>query len=577
MKLIYFLLLVTIVTELSAQGPVIEGMYLPVRGTRIEQVYDTTAVALDIPSKGENQVWDYSNKFVNILDTFELATDYPESTPYFSHYPEATHASFLRAPFGFGDSLWLYFIVDTAGINNIGMYGKTGFGPDTNIYVNPSELMMPSSVWYGREVVDSSVMTTFINYLGTDAKYVMTSYKTLTGEGYGSLTTPIGSFDDVILGTERIHRIDSVFPDINGDGVYDNGFQLSDSWSVRYNFLRNNTFGSTHLMQLKADEQETVIDYGWYTLPVDFGSIRGNVFENETNTPVQGGEALLYREHSNFSKDDILARAPIDANGYYQFDSIPYGEYRIAARANKAMYPTAYTTYIGDTVNWLNTVPIITSGDTSNNNDITMRYYNDHSGSGFFYGYIDLDMSVGQRSGNPVPGIDIIVEEDPEGVPVLQLTTDDNGYFDISSLEPGNYKLWVDVPGLDMAGTYSFEITNDEMIPDLNFTIGIDSIYPEYQVGIYESYSDFNRQIEVYPNPIEEEAFFAMNFDYDSKASIEVYSLNGGLVYRDEFNVYANHQKQMRLDFERMKLSTGTYLIKIQTEKEILRTNIVKY
>ena len=122
MKPIISAALLSFISLVTFSQTTIEGTYLPVKNTRILQVWDTAATTMPIPTIGVNQIWDYSAAFGSISDTFELAVKDPISTPHVAHFPDATHASFLRSPFELADSLWLYFTVDTVGIKNLGYY-----------------------------------------------------------------------------------------------------------------------------------------------------------------------------------------------------------------------------------------------------------------------------------------------------------------------------------------------------------------------------------------------------------------------------------------------------------------------
>ncbi|MBT6515098.1 MAG: carboxypeptidase regulatory-like domain-containing protein, partial [Crocinitomicaceae bacterium] len=345
----------------------IEGTYLPVVNTRIQQVWDTSATLMPVPTTGPNQLWDYSMAFdpsltlVN-LDTFDLAVKTPSTTPYFSDFPDATHASFLRSPFGLADSLWLYFIVDTLGVHNMGYY-STSADAQGLITADPMEFVMPDELNYLDTIYDTSRYEGYINYMGFDAKIVRVNLKTMIADGYGTLITPDATYGDVMLGKEVIYEIDSLWVDLTGGGIYSLIQADTTDWH-RFHFLRNNTFASTHLMQINTNMAETDVKYGWYTLPVDFGSINGTVYDT-TGVPVTNGEMYLYREHSNHTKNDILSMTTINFDGTYTFDSIPYGEYRISARPDLGIYNHAFTTYYGDTTDWINCQTVITSNDTT--------------------------------------------------------------------------------------------------------------------------------------------------------------------------------------------------------------------
>ena len=219
MKHLYIVLLSLFSFSAFAQ-PVIEGTYLPVKGTRILQVYDTTAVQLFLPTTGANQVWDYSSAFVNLTDTFELATFDPSATPYASTFPTATHASYLRVPWNsFADSLYSYFRVDTIGMHGVGAWSeKQEF--DTSFITMPEELVMLNEVTYGTTLQDTAISTGFATYGGFEVKWIQHNYKHMEGIGYGTLATPDGSYGDVLLGVEEITKIDSFFVDVLGTGNY---------------------------------------------------------------------------------------------------------------------------------------------------------------------------------------------------------------------------------------------------------------------------------------------------------------------------------------------------------------------
>ena len=306
MKIFFTSLSLLIINICFAQGPQIKGRYLPVAGTKIKQVYEKNNPAMGIPASGATpQLWDYSNKFVNPSDTFVLAT-FDKSDPncncsqYLSFFPTATHVSFLRAPFPLDDSTFTFFRIDTNGIWAVGAYTTNSlmasYGIDTAFIAIDDELFTPSNPAYGGLLVDSS---RYLVYPGLDTMNVRQGIKKLEGIGYGTLITPVDTFDNVLLAKETNIRFDTIL-----GSAYPSRFD-------RYIFLRNNTFGSSILlMQQMLDTTSTALtNYAWYTLPVDFGTISGTVYENIGGTAVTscpGCKALLYRENSTFSVHDIL-------------------------------------------------------------------------------------------------------------------------------------------------------------------------------------------------------------------------------------------------------------------------------
>ena len=569
MKSIIFAILLSLISFITFSQTTIEGTYLPVKNTRILQVWDTLCSTMTVPTIGANQLWDYSNAFGSIVDTFELAVKDPVATPHAQYFPDATHASFLRSPFLLADSLWLYFTVDTTGINNLGYYSdkSTSVGLVT---AGPSEFLLPMALNYLDTIVDNSRYEGYLDYSGTPVRVVRTMAKIMSADGYGSLITPDASYSDVILGKEVINQIDSIFVDFIGTGNYTFFTQITDI-THRFHFLRNNTFASTHLMQINTDTTETITRYGWYTLPVDFGSIAGAIYDT-TGGPITTGEMYLYRENSNFTKNDILATTQINNNGTYQFDSIPYGEYRIAARPDLGMYPNVFTTYYGDTTDWVNCQTAITTADTAGI-DINVLYGNAQVGTSSIEG--NLSLNTWLKNNDPVPGIDIIVEKDPEEEPIIETNTDIFGNFSIPALDDGDYQIWVDMPGLPMAGTYNFTVANGAIVSSLNFEVGADEIFPTTMVitSINESIINQSGRVKIYPNPFVDNTIVNIDTESETKISIDVYDITGKLVYKviqAQLNSGPTSYTINGLD------DAGIYLVKVTLGESVECLRIIK-
>jgi hypothetical protein len=571
MKKIFTICLIAMGFSVLAQ-PVVEATYLPVHNTIISQVYDTVANDLIVPTKGVNQVWDYSWRYTNVLDTFDLQTFAAAATPHANHFPNATHASFLRAPFLLADSIYSYFIVDTNGIQNLGYFSeKEQF--DTTFISSPTEWVIPFEIHYLDQIYDTSttvaILKDYYLFMGNyyDIKVISHRIKDMYVDGYGTLSTPLGTFNDVLLGTEKQHVLDSFFVDL---GAGWNFAYLNNNYFHRFHFLRNNTFATSHLMQLNSDTAETTISYGWYTLPADVGSISGNVYDT-TGLAITSGDMILYREHSNFTKNDILATTTVDGSGNYQFESIPYGEYRIACRPDLNVYINAMTTYVGDTTDWINCQTIITTTN-SISNDITLVYHPDQIGAGSISGSLQQDYSFSKKgNGDPIPGIDIIVEKTPSGSVSSGGSSDGTGGFTFNNLNDGDYKLFVDIPGLNMAGSYDFTISGGTVVSNLDFKIGFDSIHPISIITVIEPIKLSTSFIKAYPNPFSTSATIELEINEESDVEINVFNLLGEKV--EELVNSKIYNGVHKFKFNSKTNSSGIYFVKIRIndEQEVLK------
>ncbi|MGB3946625.1 MAG: T9SS type A sorting domain-containing protein [Bacteroidia bacterium] len=594
MKKIFTILFVCSLLLTFAQGPVIEGTYLPVRGTAVTEIWDISSGTIEVPSPsvGPNdpQFWDYSDDFDNPTAPYRIETFIPDTTPYFSNFTDATHGSFLSAPIGQIDSLYSYYVVDTGGLYMIGGRSVKAVPSSGDYFMNDTtatyvkrELYIPANVYYQRVINDTSIVITYASTSGILLKIKSTKYKHMTAVGYGTLKMPDGRvYNDVLLTKVDVTRIDSAFLASNGMFLAVPGNPDISNF-VEYSFLRNNTFGSSALMYLDANQGSTAINYGWYTTPVDFGSISGTVYTDDTeNTAVAHGEARLYRENSNFTKHDILDRTPLDSNGNFKFDSIPYGIYRVAIRPDTSYYQHAITTYFGDTTNWEAAQQIITFNDsTSDGHKIHLRHYPDLVGTNQIQGILQWNLDI--RSNQPIPGIDVVVRKKPAGNALRVPRSDSTGTFFINGLPDGDYSLFVDIPGCTHATTYNFCVYGGEVLNTLDYQCGTDSLHilNPAAYGCNTSTSEINQSnvlevLKAYPNPYSSSTIINVNIFKTSDVKLEVCSLLGEKVqtlenglkqagnYSYTFSAIANHYP------------AGLYFVRLIVDRRVSVLKIVE-
>lgn len=567
-----------------AQGPVIEAAYFPVRNTAIKQVWDIATTTMSVPSSGPNQVWDYTQSagaFMSPNDTTEYRFLDPATCMYSSYYPGATHVTYIRNPNGgLADSMYVFWQINYSGMWYLGGY-NTKSTIDSAQVQTKKEFYAPLSGSYGATFKDTSYYTGYaVNYnnLGYRAKIKSRKIKTCLYAGYGTLKLPNGTYNNVALLTEQYAVRDSIFIDWGHNQVY-TSFTVSTSNGKRYQFMRNNTFGSNMLLYMIGNYGGTSVDYGWYTLPTDCGSISGTAFTSTTETtPVTNGEAYLYRENSNFTKNDILAKAQLDANGNYKFDTIPYGEYRIAIRPDATAYPNGMITYFGDTTNWIDATTIITTGSVSPGHKIHVKFNQPPSGSNNIHGQIMQDLGMakgaGMLSSNPIPGVGIIVKRNPGSSTARTLVTDANGEYDLGTLENGAYVLFVDIPGLHMTGTYSFNVSGTSSVSGMDYTAGTDSIHPvNLAIGIKELKNSAGGFMSAYPNPYSSNTSITLNLPQPDNIILEVYNILGEKIQvLDRGNKSAGNYIY-NFSAKKLDRSSGIYFVKLTVGN---KTDVVK-
>lgn len=573
-KLYLFFAFVFTLNFYCQNPPVLEGTYFPVKNTSIKQVWDVTSTTMAVPQIGQNMTWDYSfanNQFLNVTDTFNFAFFDPAATPYAQYFPSATHATYVRTPFNSpSDSLYYYWVVNRDGMYNLGGFNIKN-DIDSLILHDQMDFVAPSLIKYNDSIISTVKTTLFVkNLQGYKAKVRQIKNKKFKYVAYGTLKIPNGNYSDVGMIRETSTTVDSIYIDLFNNGNY-SYFTQQSSANISYQFLRNNTFGSNFLMYLNVDSTNTTVEYGWYTLPVDFGTISGNVYTNiSETTPVTNGEMYLYRENSNFSKNDVLARTQLQANGAFQFDSIPYGEYRIAVRPDLTSYPNSKITYYGDTTNWLDASSIITTTTTSLGHKIHLQYHPTPVGSSSITGVIAEDWNFNKGNSSavasiPVPGVGVVIKKHPGNTTARVLVTDSTGAYDLGDLDDGSYEIFVDIPGLHMTGTYNFTVSNGSLVNSLHFTVGKDSIHPfnSAAISVKELTDAVNKiRIKAYPNPFSQKTNIEIENEKSQNIKLELFDINGKRIKTIASGNFSKGKHQIELSAKDFENNKGVFFIK---------------
>ncbi len=275
----------------------------------------------------------------------------------------------------------------------------------------------------------------------------------------------------------------------------------------------------------------------------------------------------------------------LTAGGMYSFASEPAGQYLVYAVANSATYPNTFKTYSGHTTEWdsANIQNLVCpSNDTAN---VDMFELNPTVGSGSISGYVKQGMGYTPRyigtdpgtlaPGDPVPGLDVNLEQHPGGI-VAHTSTDATGKYHFGTLPPGTFQVYVDIPGLGMTGTYTRTITTNEMFPNLDYHVDSTHIYPDSSVitGM-ASPQQAVKSLSLSPNPFKEQFLINYSLGNRSEVSMQLFDVLGkevGALINNRQEAGAHSYSFSAADYG---LAPGIYILKVTMEGTTTSRKIV--
>jgi hypothetical protein len=184
--------------------------------------------------------------------------------------------------------------------------------------------------------------------------------------------------------------------------------------------------------------------------------------------------------------------------------------------------------------------------------------------------------------GEPVPGAEILVEQEPTDIPVQCVYTGQNGYYEANGLALGfTYRLTVDVPGYGLINTHqNLPITSSDTLQDnMNFyvdTAGLEIMADTLMTGL-SPFIAGNMSISAYPLPFSQSLTIDVVLNEPGKAEVVITDLNGKVLAVLNSEKYeTNHSLIWNTG---ALLPNGVYLLQVHSGddyyfKKILKINL---
>ncbi|MFM7014888.1 MAG: T9SS type A sorting domain-containing protein [Bacteroidota bacterium] len=249
MKNIFTLLFLSVALVGQAQITITTAD-LPTAGSSYILASDTNYTGVISPG-GASQTWNYSQLVNDGQDT--LSFQAAAGTPYASTFPGANLA--VNSPI---DSIWAYFISNANGLYLKGAYtySTAGIGgvSNTSLVYNPAQIYAPTPFTYGSSRNEVSRFQLDITSMTPHLRIIHRTETALTGDGYGSLTTPYATYSNTIRIKSVDLSYDSIFVDLLGIGFYTFA-QVSQSQTTSYKWYKNGH--PSYVLGLDADSLGT--------------------------------------------------------------------------------------------------------------------------------------------------------------------------------------------------------------------------------------------------------------------------------------------------------------------------------
>lgn len=298
-------------------------------------------------------------------------------------------------------------------------------------------------------------------------------------------------------------------------------------------------------------------------------------------TPLPDGEVKLLKINGTDGFDTTNVSV-VDANGFYQLDSIVLGDYLMVALADTVKYPDQFPTYYTRSIFWEEADTLLIGDNLSSINlqleaipEVTL------TGTGSIAGVLEEEVPEGGRveARKRVAGAGVSVrrakrsgkEQFPrsrmmqEYELVAFIYTNKNGEFTFKDLEEDTYRINVQYPGYPMDETSEIDLvigtkTNNKDL-DVKAVVqnGKIAVTATRIVGIDE---DIAKQLSVYPNPTDDYLNVSFGNLESQSLSIRLFD-NKGVEVRIS-TVMDSNKATLNLQ----SLNHGIYILNIYDEKK---------
>lgn len=285
-------------------------------------------------------------------------------------------------------------------------------------------------------------------------------------------------------------------------------------------------------------------------------NITGNV-QTSTGNDANNTVLKLFSLADTIGAMAVSYTAITDANGNYSFANLAEGAYILSAEPDTNLFPGEIVTYSNGAALWYQADTIQVTCTSQQVIDFTLLNITQQTGTSQIGGF------VAEYTFNMLPNVGVILYDENASQVVARTSTDAGGNYYFYGINPGQYSILLDFPGLNHISQHTFTLSTTDYIWDKGYLVDFGNRSIEAFFYIVGQNETVDLQSKVFPNPFNEQTTLTYNLPHATFVSIQVYNYLGELVETlvNESKQAGNHVSV----FNTSNKSKGVYFIKINT------------
>ncbi|MCB0395942.1 MAG: T9SS type A sorting domain-containing protein [Flavobacteriales bacterium] len=271
-----------------------------------------------------------------------------------------------------------------------------------------------------------------------------------------------------------------------------------------------------------------------------------------------------------------------DGSGNYSFPAVPSGNYILHVRTDTTLYPQTVSTFHDTVFRWSDAIQFTVDCDDSTSKDITLVEFPPQNGDGKLSGTVvrrgpNKKGETNVIFGDPIPDVDIVIRSKPAGMMKGETKTNGSGYYEFSNIEPGDYDLWVDIPGLPMDSTWEVSVTaSDTIFTQMDFVVDSNAIdIPDDITTSLPPMPSSGVVLQAFPNPFSSNTTLIYRLPESAQVRLEIVDMVGRTVSLVDEGFRQKGDHKQTINSGQAGMIPGVYFARITVDGNVSVTRLL--